>query len=276
MTTKLELLRVNERKGLRGFANLYHKEKQSWWSTRRWWINAILWTMLLCGLTAIMLFAPNDEAAQATEAEIASAGGLLSYIISLGMSVFFEFGVPVLGIGTVILAQDLIIGEKQSGATEWLLSKPVTRRAYVLSKLAANTSPLLILLVGLPSMLVYGMLSIRIAAPFPLLPYISAVGIMALHTIFYLALTLMLGTIFSSRITIMGITLGSLLGGGILGGLLKPLLYITPWMLPKAAWLTVTNQTIPSEAGIAPLATSILWIIIFIFLALTKFEKMEF
>lgn len=276
MTANLDLLGVNERKGLRGFANLFQKEKQAWWSTRRWWINAIFWTMLLCGLTAIMLFAPSDEAAQATESEIAQAGGLVAYILSLGLSVFFEFGVPVLGIGTVVLAQDLIIGEKQSGAAEWLLSKPVTRRAYVYSKLAANTPSLLILLVGLPSMLVYVMLSIRIAAPFPLLPFISAVGIMALHTIFYLALTLMLGTIFINRIAILGIALGSVLGGGILGGLLKPLLYVTPWMLPKAAWLTATSQTVPPEAGIAPVVATILWIVVFTFLALMKFEKMEF
>lgn len=276
MNANLELLRVNERKGLRGFANLYQKEKQSWWSTRRWWINAIFWMMLLCGLTAIMLFAPSDEAAHATEAEIAQAGGLLAYTLSLGLSIFFEFGVPIMGIGTIILVQDLIIGEKQSGTAEWLLSKPVTRRSYILSKWAANVPPLLILLVCLPSILVYGMLSIRIAAPFPLLPFITAVGIMALHTIFYLSLTMMLGTIFNNRVAIMGIALGSVLGGGILGGFFKPLLYVTPWVMPKAAWLTATGQRVPTEAGIVPLAATILWIVVFIYLALIKFEKMEF
>ncbi len=32
----------------------------------------------------------------------------------------------------------------------------------------------------------------------------------------------------------LGIALGSLLGGNLLAGLLKPLLYVTPWTLAKA------------------------------------------
>lgn len=276
MTANLELLRVNEGKGMRGFANLYRKENQAWWGTRRWWINALLWTVLLCGLAAIMLFAPNEEAKNATEAEIAQAGGLVAYLLSLGLSVFFEFGGPMLAIGTIVLTQDLIIGEKQSGLAEWLLSKPVTRRAYVLAKVVANAPPLLLLLVGLPSALLYGMLSLRIDALYPLVPFLSAVGIITIHTLFYLTLSLMLGIVFSNRGPILGIALASILGGGILGGFIKPLFYVTPWMLPKVAWLTATGQVIPADMGIAPLAVTVMWIVVFIFVALAKFEKMEF
>jgi ABC-2 type transport system permease protein len=267
---------VKERKGIRGFANLYRKENQAWWGTHRWWINALLWTVLLCGLAAIMLFAPNDEAKNATEAEITQAGGLISYILSLGLSVFFEFGGPMLAIGTIVLTQDLIIGEKQSGQAEWLLSKPVTRRAYVLAKVVANTLPLLLLLVGLPSALVYGLLSLRIDALYPLLPFLSGVGIITMHTLFYLTLSLMLGIVFSTRGPILGIGLASILGGGILGGFIKPLFYVTPWMLPKVAWLTATGQAVPAEIGIAPLVATALWIVAFIVVALVRFEKMEF
>jgi ABC-2 type transport system permease protein len=276
MTANLELLRVEESKGIRGFANLYRKENRAWWGTHRWWINALLWTGLLCGLAAIMLFAPNEEAKNATEAEITQAGGLVAYILSLGLSVFFEFGGPMLAIGTIVLSQDLIIGEKQSGLAEWLLSKPVTRRAYVLAKVVANTPPLLLLLVGLPSALVYGMLSFRIDALYPLLPFLSAVGIITMHTLFYLTLSLMLGIVFSNRGPILGIGLASILGGGILGGFIKPLFYVTPWMLPKVAWLSATAQAVPAGLGIAPLVATALWIVAFIVVALVRFEKMEF
>lgn len=276
MSANLNLQKVNEWERLRGFSNLFGKENRAWWGTRRWWINSLLWTTLLCGLTAILLFAPSEEANEASAAEIAQAGGLIAYIMSLGLSVFFEFGGPMLAIGTVILAQDLIIGEKQSGVAEWLLSKPVVRRSYVLAKFAANTLPVLVLLVGLPSALVYGMLSLRTGTLYPLAPFLSAIGIMAVHTLFYLTFTLMLGTIFNNRAPILGIALGSVLGGGLLGGFIKPLFYVTPWMLPKVAWLTATGQAISTDMGIASLAATALWIAAFIFMALSKFEKMEF
>ena len=84
---------------LRGFTNLFRKENRAWWGTRRWWINALTWTMLLCGLTGIILFGPNEEVNQATADELAQAGGLIAYILSLGLSVFFEFGSPMLAMG---------------------------------------------------------------------------------------------------------------------------------------------------------------------------------
>jgi uncharacterized membrane protein len=66
------------------------------------------------------------------------------------------------------------------------------------------------------------------------------------------------------------------LSGGILGGFIKPLFYVTPWMLPKVAWLTATGQAISPGLGFASLAATSLWIVAFVFVALIKFEKTEF
>jgi ABC-2 type transport system permease protein len=275
MAANLELQRANEWGGLRGFTNLYRKEHRAWWGTRRWWINALLWTVLLGGLMAIMLFLSNEEVGEASAAEITQAGGLIAYIVMLGLSTFFDFGVPMMAIGTVVLAQDLIIGEKQSGVAEWLLSKPVTRRAYVLAKVAANALGVVSLLIGLPAVVAYGLLSLRLGAMFPLLPFLSAIGITTVHTLFYLTLTLMLGTIFSSRGPILGIALGSVLGGGLLGGFINPLFYATPWMLPKLAFLTASGQALPAGMGTAALVATALWSVGFILVAIAKFEKME-
>ena len=276
MSANLDFQKVNEWGGLRGFTNLFSKEKGAWWGTHRWWINALLWTVLLCGMTAIMLFMSHEEVNNATEAEIAQAGGLIAYVLLMGLNAFFEFGVPVLAIGTIILAQDLIIGEKQNGVAEWLLSKPVTRSAYVLAKAAANALGMVSILVGLPSIVAYGMLSVYMGVLFPLAPFLSAVGIMTVHTLFYLTLTLMLGTIFNNRGPILGIALGFLLGGGLLGNLFEPIIYVTPLMLPNIALQAASAQAIPIELGIAPLAATALWSVVFIFVALVKFEKMEF
>jgi ABC-2 type transport system permease protein len=275
MAANIEFVRVKELDGLRGFSNLLRKENRAWWGTRRWCINALLWPVMICGLLANMLFVPT-VANLATEADIASAGGVTAYVVLMGLSVFFEFGTTVLGIGAVVLLQDAIISEKQSGAAEWLLAKPVARRAYVLAKVVANALAMLALMVGLPASIGYGMLSIRSGELFPVLPFLSAVGMMAVHAFFYLTLTLMLGTLFNNRGPVLGIALGSVLGGSFLGGLFKPLLYVTPWMLPKVASMIAAGQAVPPELGIAPLVATLLWSMIFVFVALAKFERTEF
>lgn len=275
MAANLEFEFVKELNGLRGFTNLFHKENRAWWGTRRWWINALLWPVLMCGLLANMLFVPT-VANLATEADIARAGGLTAHILLMGLSVFFEFGTTVLALGSIVLTQDAIISEKQSGVAEWLLSKPIARRSYILAKFVANAFPMLVLMVWLPAVIGYGMLSLRSGELFPVLPFISATGIMIANLFFYLTLTLMLGTIFDNRGPILGIALGSVLGGSFLGGLFKPLMYVTPWMLPKIASLVASGQAIPLEIGVAPLAATALWSVVFIIVALAKFEKTEF
>lgn len=275
MAANIEFVPVKELSGLRGFANLFHKENRAWWGTRRWWINALVWPIIICGLLANMLFVPTI-ANLATEADIASAGSLTAYILLMGLSVFFEFGTTVLGLGAVVLSQDAIIGEKQSGVAEWLLAKPVARRSYVLAKVIANALPMLALMVGLPTAIGYGMLSLRGGEIFPVLPFISAVGMMIANLFFYLALTLMLGTFFNTRGPILGIALASVLGGNLLGSLFKPLLYVTPWMLPKVASMIASGKTLPPEIGIAPFLATVGWSVFFVVAAILKFEKTEF
>ena len=273
MTANLELQRVNEWNGLRGFTNLFRKENRAWWGTHRWWINAVLWPIILCGLMANILFVAGDLISQA---DFATASDRIAYIAQTGLSVFFEFGSSMLAIGIIVLTNGLIIGEKQNGVAEWLLSKPMSRKAYILSKLAANVLAMLILLIGVPSIVAYGLLSLHQGGLYPLPPFLSAVGIMILHTFFYLTLTLMLGTLFNNRGPILGIGLGSVLGGGLIAGFYKPLMSVTPWMLPKVASLTASGQAVPVEMGIAPLAATALWSVVFVLVAIAKYEKTEF
>jgi len=263
-------------KSLRGFANLYKKESKAWWRTYRWWINALLWTVILCGLTSILLFGQNYEAVEAAKEEIEAAGGLAAYTVQLSVDIYFQFGVSVSAIGTVILMLDQIIGEKQNGVAEWLLSKPVTRSAFIIAKLTANIIPVIVLLVWLPSALTYGLISFRLGTAFPLVPFISSVGIMTLNTLFYFTFTLMLGTIFTNRGPILGITFGSILGGGMIGGLIVQLQYITPWVLPKTASLISIGQKVAPEFGLFPIVATGLWCLVFILVALAIFNKSEF
>jgi ABC-2 type transport system permease protein len=275
VTANLQLTPVNEPPAVRGFVNLFRKENRAWWGTRRWWINALIWPVILCGLLANILFVPT-VANLATETEIAQAGGIDAHVISMGISVFFEFGTTALAIGAVILAQDLVIGEKQNGVAEWLLSKPIARRAYILAKIAANLIPVIILMIGLPSLVGYLMFSIRNGSAFPLIPFFSGLGITLLSTAFYLCLTITLGTIFDNRGPVLGIALGSILGGSLLASVFKPLLYVTPWILPKYASLIANGQPIPAQPGSIPLIATGALMIIAVLISLVNFQSSEY
>ena len=126
----------------------------------------------------------------------------------------FELGGMALAIGTIVLVQDAIIGERQLGVTEWLLSKPVSRPAYVLSKLLAHGLGVLVILVGLQGAIGYGLLSLVMGEPLPLLPYLVGMAGLAVHTLFYLTLTLMLGVLTTNRNTLLGVSLG-VIGGWV-------------------------------------------------------------
>src|SRR5512136_2168671 len=119
MDANLELKRVKEWAWMRGFANMYKKESRAWWSTKRWWINGLLWVGLVGGMMAVFIFVfPAMLAALGQTTTVADNGGL----VKMGLKSFFDLGTLAITVGVIIVCQDLIIGEKQSGLTEYLLA----------------------------------------------------------------------------------------------------------------------------------------------------------
>ena len=276
MTASTKLQPVNELSKFRGFSNLLWKENKKWWRTRQWWINALLWVGMLGGLVFLMAFILPTIAAAVDDPSVSAAGGPQGFGLEMGKNVFFELGTMALAIGAVVLSFDMIIQEKQIGLTEWLLAKPVERRSYILAKVVSAGIAILILLIGLPSLTVYALLSVRSGMPVSPVHFFAGVGIMTTHTLFYLCLTLALGTFFNSRPPILGIAFASIMGGSMISGLIRPLTYVTPWVLGKLANLVNSGQTVPSTIVLAPVAASLVWCVVFLSVAIRKFSKTEF
>ena len=274
MSTSINLNQKKQNQSLRGLSSILYKESCDWMKTKKWWINAILWPVIICGLVANLLLVANSFPVDISE-EVVAAGGLTKYITSLGLSVFFDFGMRVIGFGVIILSHDLLISERENGIFEWMLTKPISRRATIFGKLLANGKYLMLFLILIPAAITYGMLSLKMGGFFPVPPYLAGLGIMVLHSFFYMALVLMLGTIINSRIAVLGISAGLLLGGSILTSLVDFLVYVSPFALSSIATMVADSKTIAPEMLVLPIVSTLLWSIIFLVVAIYKFDRLE-
>ncbi len=104
------------------------------------------------------------------------------------------------------------------------------------------------------------------------MPFAAGLGLVALHTLFYLTLVIMLGTFVNARGTVVAIALGLLFGQQLAGNVLGPLSMYLPGALGSLAAAASLGQPLPSYAAIA--ITSVLSVG-FVVAALWRFEREE-
>ena len=270
MTTTSTLVTVKERGWRMGFANLLHNENVEWWGSRRWLKQACLWLLIVNGFVVINLFVL--PAVMLPDEDVVS----MMDPVSEGIRALFQLGATALAIGTVILAQGKVIGERQTGITAWILSKPVSRPAYFLSKIVAHSIGIFVIMIGFQSAVAYGLLWFANGDPLPLLPFLLGVGGLMLHTFFYLALTLMLGVFARTRSQVLGVAMGSLFGGMLLSSLISQLGLITPWSLPNILPVLALQIPLPLATAFMPILMTAIWSIVFVIAALWKLSRLEF
>ncbi len=271
----LQLNPTRERGWLDGFANLFSNESAAWWRTRRWIIHVILWTALVNGILALALWAaPPPPAA-------AKSGPNITNPLVLATLLFVELGGLATGTGAIILMQGSILDEKKSGTAEWILSKPVSRSAFIWSKLSANGLAALLIMIVLQGAIAYLLVLARLGSAPLLVPFASGIALLGLNLLFYLSLTLMLGTLFDGRGPVLGIPLAILFGAQILSGLAPWLVQFMPWVITMPvgqgpamlAMLAMQGQPLPM---ITPIVATAIWIVIFVGVALWRFGREEF
>jgi ABC-2 type transport system permease protein len=260
---------------LSGFGNMLSKELGEWFRTRRWLWQVLIWLIIIDGFVAFLLFILPALAsimpALKPTAE-AAFGGLPPEVG--GVYMYFTMLAMAGSIGVIILAQDEIIQEIQSGTAAWILSKPAARPAFILTKLLSNIIGALIFIVALPGLVALGETYLAAHKMVPLLPFLAGSGIVLLGLIFYISLVIVLGVLFESRGAVLGIAFGLMFGGMILRNFIPPLLYVLPLSMDGIALSIVQGMPLPPIFVSQLLATTVLSVV-FVLVALWRFKHIE-
>jgi ABC-2 type transport system permease protein len=262
-------LRVAESNGrLSGFGNIFRKEMGDWFQTRRWLVNVILWVLMLNAFMAFVVVATSKEQQQARPGVPPASAQ------EVAVEFFFSFLVVAGPIGVIISSLDEIVGEKQSGTAAWVLSKPVSRDAFILSKLAANLLCSLLFIAAIPGLIAYFEIWILSGKSLALGPFLIGLALAGLTLAFYLTLSIFMGVISENRGRVLAVGLGLLLGGSILVQLVQAAALVLPLMMQNIASAVVLGKPLPSIAWIE-VATTLLWCIGFAVLAPLFFRGKE-
>ncbi len=280
------LKRLPEQGWWTGFANLFRQASGRFWRTKRWVVQTIFWLVFLNGLLAAFIW--PDRASLITAMKVPIPANItpmqtldfdpLANVLIM-VVVFMGLGIPI---STVIAGQDAIIGERQSGTAAWVLSKPVTRTAFILSRLAAGAIGILVTGVVIQYIVTYFQLSLLIGEPLPIAGFLGSMGLMALLTMYYITLTFMLGSIFKNRGPVMGISMFMALAGPAILVKTVPFLgFVTPWSfimddpygnMPMALAL-LRGQPIVS---VVPIVSTALLCVVFAAVTILRFRREEF
>jgi len=282
MASNVALYPTRNHRWFSGFGNIFSKENHQWWGTRKWLVQVAIWLVLINGFVLFMsVIMPNlPKYKQSLQTMSASEVALVkAEFAKQGLSMFFIFSGLVAGAGVVIFAQDALIGEKHTGTAAWLLSKPVSRTAFLLAKLAADAIGILVTIVIVQGAIGYFVLRAGTGISFQLPNYLAAMGLVAMVLFFLLSLTYMLGSLSDSRGLVVGI----------------PLLLITltqyqnmvPVLAKTMPWNLVTDmQYSPSMAimlakgepltFITPIIGTAVMTVLFIVVAVWRINREEF
>jgi ABC-2 type transport system permease protein len=260
---------------LAGSGNMIGKELGEWFGTRRWLSQLLIWLTIINGFLAFLLFGlpaletimPDIQAAQEN-----ILSGLPPEIGSVMM--FFSIAVRIGTMGAIVLTQDEVIQEKQSGTVAWILSKPAARSAFILTKLLSNTIGVLIFIVVIPGLITIGEVFLATRQVLPLVPFIAGTGVLLLALFFYVSLVILLGVLFDSRRPVLGVVFGVLFGCSIMKSLIPQIGYILPTSMEGAALSVFLGIPLPAMLVSQLVSTAVLSIV-FVVVALWRFQKIE-
>jgi ABC-2 type transport system permease protein len=265
---------VNEKGWRRGLGNLSRGEYSSWFKSSRWWKHLIMWVLIINVMMGMMVYAAADAAKNGDE------GPPILFMYGIFGGMFVAFGV-------MIIMQRVLVREKQSGTAAWVLSKPVTRTAFVVSRLVLNSIGILLTAVIVPGLIFYITLGL-----FSNLGWLSPLGFMAallmvaFHTFYWITFVLMMGTLFESSSAVIAVPMALFFVFWMGPELIPVLSYITIYVSPLLLTFSPAPDQMNSLAGSfmtgepvfswLPLISTVLSCVIFIAVAIWRFNRQEF
>ena len=282
---------------LAGFDNMLSKENERWWNLKSIAIKFIVWTLIVNVLVAAsmyfipMLISTDMKEKMANSSDELTRNMVISgkldftpdNVAGLGRSVFFSIAGFTMFIGAVIYAHDAILKERESGTAAWLLSKPVSRKAVVLSKILGISFGMITIILLVQGLITYLMCSFVQGRPLPLIPFFGGIGVLGIGLLFYLVLAMMLGALSLSRVITLGVPIIlNLMGTFILStikgqGIIDLLGYLMPWNITGYATLIAAENPMALDHYWPwPIIATVFLIIVFVLVAVDRFERLEF
>jgi ABC-2 type transport system permease protein len=247
---------------MRGLNNLLSGELTQWFRTRRWWVNILIWAGAINFI--YLMVALNSRTTPIIDA------------ISV-FNVFMGLAGPI---GTVIIMQMVVVGETRSGTASWIMSKPVARQAFILSKLIGNTIGLAVTMILAQGVIAYLITGLVLNTWLSIPGFTAGMLVHLVDIFFYLTLTLMLGTVFDHPAPVIGIPLAFLFAQQYLGAISPVVYQLIPWTLavpvgdssPALAQVLMNGLTVPTYM---PLISALVFSAVFTLLAVWVFQRKE-
>ena len=248
--------------------NLFQTEQKTWWKTRRWWIHGLLWSLVMGGMTGLILFVFPSLRGDGGEVLIQSS--------PVTEAVGFVFGsmAPLLAGAVMVLFQGSLVQERNNGVAAWILSKPVERSSYFLAKVFSGVVIVGVVILFLPLSVTRILFQFSGEELFSFSAYAGAAALLYFFLIFHLALVLFLGTIMNSEGAVGGTGIFLMLAFTVAIELVPGLRPLMPWSLPGAAVMVVNGLSLV-DWWVLSLGVTLILTVTLLVLALGRFCKEE-
>lgn len=182
---------------LPGAGNIFRKELQEWFRTRRFVATAGVTSLMLAAVPIIVFL--HQGGLHDGRVDV-NYGGMMAGWMGLSLTLGSYL--------IVALTMGVLIKEEESGTAQWIFTKPVSRGGYVLAKFAANAIAVVLAAVVIPSAVflaltqatqVHGVQQWGGAG--------IALGLIAANAIITLAVVFALGAFFRSTAVVAGIAI---------------------------------------------------------------------